>query len=104
MHCYLKTTWCLRGDSSPQNPVFETGTYTDSVTEAINNTMDKQKVSHYILTELQQNGKSFETKGKSMSYLLGFTIGLLTELSNKDSENYYFIRKKLKELGAPNKN
>ena len=84
--------------------MFETGTYTDSVTEAINNPMDKQKISQYIITELQQNGKPFETKGKSMAYLLGFTIGLLTELSNRDSENYYFIRKKLKELGAPNKN
>ena len=66
--------------------------------------MDKQKISQYIITELQQNGKLFETKGKNMAYLLGFTIGLLTDLSNRDSDNYYYIRKKLKELGAPNKN
>ena len=84
--------------------MFETGTYTDSVTGAINNHMDKQKISQYIITELQQNGKLFETKGKNMAYLLGFTIGLLTDLSNRDSDNYYYIRKKLKELGAPNKN
>lgn len=84
--------------------MFETGTYTNSVTEAINTIMDKQKVSHYILTELKENTKSFNTKGERMAYMLGYTIGLLTELSNRDSDNYYFIRKKLRKLGAPNKN
>ena len=66
--------------------------------------MDKRKVSEFIINQLNENCKQFPSKGQDLSYRLGVTIGILTELCNRDSENYYYLRKKFKELGAPNKN
>ena len=62
--------------------------------------MNKKQFSDYILTQLMEKSKKYPSKEERLLYALGFSIGLLTELADKDSSNFVHIRRKLDKHGA----
>ena len=62
--------------------------------------MNKKQFSEHILTQLLEKSKIYPTKEERVAFALGFSIGLLTELANKDSANYVHIERKIKSNGA----
>ena len=78
--------------------VSKTNTYTNSVTGAINNPMNKKQLIDYIISHLDHNGKAYKKSSERLAYDLGFTIALLAEVCEHDIARTAFVKKKLTKL------